>query len=69
MVTRPLCDTNMMDYIKCEQIDPYNLTSNVFGYNKMKKLKCLNFCLLTSSCTHVAPNAPTLEINGHEDFV
>ena len=59
---RPLCDTS-------EQIDLYNLTGNVIGYNQKEKLKFVDFCLLTSLCTHVVSNATTLEINGHETSV
>ena len=29
----------MMDYMKYEQIDPYNLSDKVFGYNHQEKLK------------------------------
>ena len=31
-----------------------NLSGNVFGYNH-KKIKFIDFCLLTNLCTHVAP--------------
>ena len=42
---RPLCGTNMMNNIKCVQIDPYNLSGNVFGYNHKQKNQICQFML------------------------
>ena len=57
MVMRPLCDTNMMNYMYCAQIDPYNLSGNVFGNNRKEKLRFVDFCFLTSlmhrSCLYI----------------
>ena len=41
-----------MNYIQCEQIDPLNLSGNVFGNNH--------------NSPKLHPDAPTSEINGHE---
>ena len=45
MVTRPLYDTNMMNYIWCKHIDTYNLTSNIFGYKHKEKTQICRFLL------------------------
>ena len=34
---RPMCNIIMMNYIYYEQIDPYNLSANVFGCNIKEK--------------------------------
>ena len=52
----------MMNYIVCEQIDPYDLSGNLFGYNHKEKNKFVDFRLLTQ-------DALTFEINGHEASV
>ena len=53
---RPPCDNNMINYIYCEQIDPYNLSGNVFCFNHKEKLKFVDICLLTSLSTQIAPS-------------
>ena len=63
---RPLCDTHMMHYIECDQIDPYNIPGNVFGYNQ---LKFVTFACLPFYAHMLHLNAPTFEINGHEASV
>ena len=62
---RRLSDTNMMNYIQCEQIDPYNLTGNEFGYNKKEKTQICRF-LYAYQFMPLHPDTPTFEINGHE---
>ena len=37
MVMRPLRDTHLMNNIYREQMDPYNLSGKVFGYNQKEK--------------------------------
>ena len=67
MVMRLLCNTNMMYYILCEQIYPSNLFGNVFSYiHKEKKLKFVDFCVLTILCAQVASRCHIFKINGHE---
>ena len=43
-----LCDTNMMSYIEREQMNPINLSGNVFVYNHKEKSLICRFCLLAS---------------------
>ena len=43
MVTRPLCDTNMMNHIYCVQINPWTLYGKVFGYNHKEKTQICRF--------------------------
>ena len=44
---RPMCDTSMMNHVYCDQIDPYNLSGNVFGYDNKEKTQICQFFLLT----------------------
>ena len=70
MVMKPLCDTNMMNYISCEQIDPYNLSGNVFSYNRKEKKSNLSiFSCLLIYAPKLHPDALTFEQNGHEAYV
>ena len=68
MVLTPLCNSSMMDYIWCEQINRYNLSGNVFGYSHEEKTqiyrflhaavyapKCPDFCNKWSWCHCVIP--------------
>ena len=68
---RPLSDPNMNIYILCEQTDPYNLSGNVFGYNRKEiiKLDFVDFSLHSDYAPKLRPDAPTFQINGHEASV
>ena len=66
----PLCAYNMMNYIQCEQINPYNLTGNEFGYNKKEKISNLSIFAGLPVYAHIMhPNDPIFEINGHKASV
>ena len=59
-----------MNHIYCEQIDPYNLPGNVFGYNhKEKKSNLSIFACLLIYAPKLHPDALTFELNGHEASV
>ena len=64
----PLSDINMNIYIQCERTDPYNLSANVFGYNRKEiiKLDLVDFRLHSDYAQKLRPDAPTFKINGHE---
>ena len=55
-------------YIYCEQMDPYTLSDNVFGYNKKKSNLSIFACLLIYA-PKLHSDALTLELNGHEASV
>ena len=56
-----------MSYIYCEQINPLDLSGDVFGYNHMEKSQICRFELLIPAyASKLHPNAPTFKINGHE---
>ena len=59
------------DYLHIrEQIHPYDLSGNVFGYNLNAKNSNLSiFAWLPAYALHVKPDAQTFDINGHEAFV
>ena len=59
-----LCDTSIMIYIEYEQMDPYNPSGNVFGYNAREKTRILNLLIFQPGKVF-APDTPTFEINGH----
>ena len=60
-----LSDTNMMQYIYCEEIDPYNLSGNVLGYSDIGKTQICRF-LYAYQFMPLHPDTPTFEINGCE---
>ena len=64
MAMRPVCNTNMMNYIYCEQIDPYDLSVHVFGHN-YKKTQICRFFLGYQVMHQGAPRRATFELNGH----
>ena len=64
MVMGLLCDIVIMIYIEYEQMDPYNPSGNVFGYNSKENNWILSFFFIQPGKVF-APDAPTFEINGH----
>ena len=63
---RPLSDTNMIKYMQSEQIDPYNISGNVFGNNHAVKNSIVDFSRLPVYEPKLHPAASTFELNGHE---
>ena len=68
MVTRPLYNTIMINYIYYVQIDPYYRTGIEFDYHLESKTRILFFCFLAFSI-HIASRCQTFKINGHEASV
>ena len=65
MVMWPLCNTIVMPYIYYEQIDPYYIHGNVFGYTIKEGTRIWRFFGFPAFAAHVALRCPTFEINGH----
>ena len=59
-----MCNTHMMNYMYCEQIDSYDLSGNVFGNNhKEKNSNLLSFACLLVYAHKLHPVASTFELN------
>ena len=61
MVMRPLCDTNMINRIYCEQINPQNLSDKVFG-TIIKKSNLSIFACSPVYASMLHPESTTFEI-------
>ena len=68
-----MCDTSIMKDMKCEQIDPYNLSVNVVNYNHKAKTQICRFLLayriIHPSKPKLHQDAPTFQINCREASV
>ena len=66
---RPLCDPIMMEYIQYDQIETYNFSGNVFGYNHREENSNFTIYAILLYTPKLHSNAPTFEINGYETSV